>query len=127
MFYNAFGDHDSKSSSSSAKKVTKDALQTKIVLADDTNVTFDEIFKLYKFNELKRQDDIFLSTSEILKIILETDCARLFMDALAVENSDLTSSEIDSIIRKEQGDIADHLSKTRHHPTQKRAKSVKSY
>jgi uncharacterized membrane protein YgcG len=110
MFYNAFGDHDSKSSSS-AKKVTKDALQTKIVLADDTTVTFDDIFKLYKFNELKRQDDIFLSTSEILKIILETDCARLFMDALAVENSDLTSSEIDSIIRKEQGDIADHLSK----------------
>jgi hypothetical protein len=110
MFYNAFGDHDSKSSSS-AKKATKDALQTKIVLADDTTVTFDEIFKLYKFNELKRQDDIFLSTSEILKIILETDCARLFMDALAVENSDLTSSEIDSIIRREQQDIADHLSK----------------
>lgn len=110
MFYNAFGDHDSKSSSS-AKKATKDALQTKIVLADDTNVTFDEIFKLYKFNELKRQDDIFLSRSEILKIILETDCARLFMDALAVENSDLTSSDIDSIIRREQEEIADHLSK----------------
>lgn len=110
MFYNAFGDHDSKSSSS-AKKATKDALQTKIVLADDTTVTFDEIFKLYKFNELKRQDDIFLSTSEILKIILETDYARLFMDALAVENSDLTSSEIDSIIRREQQDIAEHLSK----------------
>jgi hypothetical protein len=107
MFYNAFGDHDSKS----AKKATKDALQTKIVLADDTTVTFDEIFKLYKFNELKRQDDIFLSTSEILKIILETDYARLFMDALAVENSDLTSSEIDSIIRREQQDIAEHLSK----------------
>jgi hypothetical protein len=107
MFYNAFGDHDSKS----AKKATKDALQTKIVLADDTTVTFDEIFKLYKFNELKRQDDIFLSTSEILKIILETDYARLFMDALAVENSDLTSSEIDSIIRREQEDIAEHLSK----------------
>jgi hypothetical protein len=107
MFYNAFGDHDSKS----AKKATKDALQTKIVLADDTTVTFDEIFKLYKFNELKRQDDIFLSTSEILKIILETDYARLFTDALAVENSDLTSSEIDSIIRREQQDIAEHLSK----------------
>ena len=107
MFYNAFGDHDSKS----AKKATKDALQTKIVLADDTTVTFDEIFKLYKFNELKRQDDIFLSTSEILKIIIETDYARLFMDALAVENSDLTSSEIDSIIRREQQDIAEHLSK----------------
>jgi hypothetical protein len=60
---------------------------------------------------LKRQDDIFLSASEILKIILDTDCARLFMDALAVENSDLTSSEIDSIIRREQQDIADHLSK----------------
>ena len=108
MFYNAFGgDHDSKS----AKKATKESLQTKIVLADDTTVTFDEIFKLYKFNELKRQDDIFLSASEILKIILETDCARLFMDALAVENSDLTSSEIDSIIRREQQDISEHLSK----------------
>jgi hypothetical protein len=107
MFYNTFGDHDSKS----AKKATKESLQTKIVLADDTTVTFDEIFKLYKFNELKRQDDIFLSASEILKIILETDCARLFMDALAVENSDLTSSEIDSIIRREQQDISEHLSK----------------
>jgi len=107
MFYNAFGDHDSKS----AKKATKESLQTKIVLADDTTVTFDEIFKLYKFNELKRQDDIFLSTSEILKIILETDYARLFMDALAIENSDLTSSEIDSIIRREQQDISEHLSK----------------
>jgi hypothetical protein len=110
IFYNAFGDHDAKSSSSS-KKVTKDALQTKIVLADDTTVTFDEIFKLYKFNELKRQDDVFLSTSEILKIIIETDYARLFMDALAVENSDLTSSEIDSIIRREQEDIVKDLSK----------------
>lgn len=110
MFYNTFGDHNSKSSSS-AKKATKESLQTKIVLADDTTVTFDEIFKLYKFNELKRQDDIFLSASEILKIILETDCARLFMDALAVENSDLTSSEVDSIIRKEQQDIAEHFSK----------------
>ena len=107
LFYNAFGDHDSKS----AKKATKTALQTKIVLADDTTVTFDEIFKLYKFNVLKRQDDVFLSASEILKILLDTDCARLFMDALAVENSDLTSSEIDSIIRREQQDIADHLSK----------------
>lgn len=107
MFYNAFGDHESKS----AKKVTKESLQTKIVLADDTTVTFDEIFKLYKFNELKRQDDIFLSASEILKIIIETDYARLFMDALAVENSDLTSSEIDSIIRREQQDISEHLSK----------------
>ena len=112
MFYNAFGDYNSKSSSSSsAKKATKDALQTKIVLADDTTVTFDEILKLYKFNELKRQDDIFLSASEILKIIIETDYARLFMDALAVENSDLTSSEIDSIIRREQQDIAERLSK----------------
>ena len=112
MFYNAFGDHNSKSSSSSSsKKVTKESLQTKIVLADDTTVTFDEIFKLYKFNELKRQDDIFLSASEILKIILETDYARLFMDALAVENSDLTSSEIDSIIRREQEDIQEQLSK----------------
>ena len=111
MFYNAFGDHNSKSSSSSSKKTTKESLQTKIVLADDTTVTFDEIFKLYKFNELKRQDDIFLSASEILKIILETDYARLFMDALAVENSDLTSSEIDNIIRREQQDIAEHLSK----------------
>jgi hypothetical protein len=107
MFYNAFSDHDSKS----AKKATKESLQTKIVLADDTTVTFDEIFKLYKFNELKRQDDIFLSASEILKIILETDYARLFMDALAVENSDLTSSEIDSIIRREQQDIQEQLSK----------------
>ena len=111
MFYNSFGDHDAKSSSSSTKKATKESLQTKIVLADDTTVTFDEIFKLYKFNELKRQDDIFLSASEILKIIIETDYARLFMDALAVENSDLTSSEIDSIIRREQQDIAEHLSK----------------
>lgn len=112
MFYNAFGDDNSKSSSSSsAKKATKDALQTKIVLADDTTVTFDEIFKLYKFNELKRQDDTFLSASEILKIILETDYARLFMDALAVENSDLTSSEIDSIIRREQEDIQEQMSK----------------
>ena len=110
MFYNAFSDNDLKSSSS-AKKVTKESLQTKIVLADDTNVTFDEIFKLYKFNELKRQDDIFLSSSEILKIIIETDYARLFMDALAVENSDLTSSEIDSIIRREQQHIQDRLSK----------------
>jgi hypothetical protein len=107
MFYNTFGDHDSKS----AKKATKESLQTKIVLTDDTTVTFDEIFKLYKFNELKRQDDIFLSASEILKIILETDCARLFMDALAVENSDLTSSEIDGIIRRKQQDISEHLSK----------------
>jgi hypothetical protein len=110
MFYNAFGDDNSKSSLS--KKATKESLQTKIVLADDTTVTFDEIFKLYKFNELKRQDDIFLSSSEILKIIIETDYARLFMDALAVENSDLTSSEIDSIIRREQQDITEHLSKT---------------
>ncbi len=107
MFYSAFGDHDSKS----AKKAVKESLQTKIVLADDTTVTFDEIFKLYKFNELKRQDDIFLSASEILKIIIETDYARLFMDALAVENSDLTSSEIDSIIRKEQQGIQDQMSK----------------
>ena len=107
MFYNAFSDHDSKS----AKKATKESLQTKIVLADDTTVTFDEIFKLYKFNELKRQDDIFLSASEILKIIIETDYARLFMDALAVENSDLTSSEIDSIIRREQEDVQEQLSK----------------
>ena len=107
MFYNSFGDHDSKS----AKKATRDALQTKIVLADDTTVTFDEIFKLYKFNELKRQDDIFLSSSEILKLILETDYARLFMDALAVENSDLTSSEIDSIIRRQQEDIQEQMSK----------------
>ena len=107
MFYSAFGEHDSKS----AKKAVKESLQTKIVLADDTTVTFDEIFKLYKFNELKRQDDIFLSASEILKIIIETDYARLFMDALAVENSDLTSSEIDSIIRKEQQGIQDQMSK----------------
>jgi hypothetical protein len=107
MFYNAFSDHDSKS----AKKAVKESLQTKIVLADDTTVTFDEIFKLYKFNELKRQDDIFLSASEILQIIIETDYARLFMDALAVENSDLTSSEIDSIIRKEQKGIQDQMSK----------------
>ena len=69
MFYSAFGEHDSKS----AKKAVKESLQTKIVLADDTTVTFDEIFKLYKFNELKRQDDIFLSASEILKIIIEKD------------------------------------------------------
>lgn len=110
MFYSVFGDNDLKSSSS-AKKVTKESLQTKIVLADDTNVTFDQIFKLYKFNELKRQDDIFLSSSEILKIIIETDYARLFMDALAVENSDLTSSEIDAIIRREQQNIQDRLSK----------------
>jgi len=107
MFYSAFGDHDSRS----AKKAVKESLQTKIVLADDTTVTFDEIFKLYKFNELKRQDDIFLSASEILKIIIETDYARLFFDALAVENSDLTSSEIDSIIRKEQQGIQDQMSK----------------
>jgi hypothetical protein len=33
------------------------------------------------------------------------------MDALAVENSDLTSSEIDSIIRKEQQGIQDQMSK----------------
>jgi hypothetical protein len=110
MFYNVFSNDNSKTSSS-AKKAMKESLQNKIVLADDTAVTFDEIFKLYKFNELKRQDDIFLSASEILKIIIETDYARLFMDALAVENSDLTSSEIDSIIRREQADIQEQLSK----------------
>ena len=105
LFYGAFNDHDSK------KKSDKETLNKKIVLADDATVTFDEIFKLYKFNELKRDNGAFLSSSEILKTLLDADCARLFMDALAVENSDLTSSEIDGIIRREEQDLKERMSK----------------
>ena len=113
LFYGAFNDHDSK------KKSEKETLNKKIVLADDTTVTFDEIFKLYKFNELKRDNGAFLSSSEILKTLIDADCARLFMDALAVENSDLTSSEIDGIIRREEQDLKEQMSKDASSPDAK--------
>jgi hypothetical protein len=115
LFYGAFNDHDS----SSKKKSDKETLNKKIVLADDTTVTFDEIFKLYKFNELKRDNGAFLSSSEILKTLMDADCARLFMDALAVENSDLTSSEIDGIIRREEQDLKEQMSKDASSPDAK--------
>jgi len=115
LFYGAFNDHDS----SSKKKSDKETLNKKIVLADDTTVTFDEIFKLYKFNELKRDNGAFLSSSEILKTLIDADCARLFMDALAVENSDLTSSEIDGIIRREEQDLKEQMSKDASSPDAK--------
>lgn len=119
LFYGAFNDHDSSSKKKLDKETLKETLNKKIVLADDTTVTFDEIFKLYKFNELKRDNGAFLSSSEILKTLMDADCARLFMDALAVENSDLTSSEIDGIIRREEQDLKEQMSKDASSPDAK--------
>ena len=53
----------------------------------------------------------FLSSSEILKMFLDVDFARLFMDVMAIENSDLTSSEMDSILKREQKDLKEKMMK----------------
>ena len=103
LFYDAFNDDEGKRRSKE--------LQKKIVLANDENTSLDDIFKLYKLNEDSGSSGGFLSSSEILKIILDVDFARLFMDVMAVENSDLTSSEMDSILRREQQDLKEQMQK----------------
>jgi hypothetical protein len=46
-----------------------------------------------------------------MKIILDADFARLYMDVMAVENSDLTSSEMDTILKREQQGLKEQMQK----------------
>ncbi len=111
LFYHAFNDDE-------GKRRSKD-LHKKIVLANDETTSLDDIFKLYKLNEesggssssSSSRGGGFFSSSEILKILLDVDFARLFMDVMAIENSDLTSSEVDSIVRREQRDLKEQMLK----------------
>ena len=109
LFYDAFNDDEGK-----RKRHSKE-LHKKIVLANDDTTSLDDIFELYKLNHDKHgsngNSSGFLSSSEILKIMLDADFARLFMDTMAVENSDLTSSEMDSILRREQQDLKEQMMK----------------
>lgn len=111
LFYHAFNDDE-------GKRRSKD-LHKKIVLANDETTSLDDIFKLYKLSEesggssssSSSRGGGFFSSSEILKILLDVDFARLFMDVMAIENSDLTSSEVDSIVRREQRDLKEQMLK----------------
>ena len=108
LFYDAFNEDEGK-----RLPISKE-LHKKIVLADDETTSLDEIFKLYKLTDNKHVSGDgggFLSSSEILKMILDVDFARLFMDVMAVENSDLTSSEMDSILKREQKDLKEKMMK----------------
>ena len=112
LFYDAFNEDEGK-----RVPISKE-LHKKIVLANDETTSLDEIFKLYKLTDDKHGSGSnggsgggFLSSSEILKLILDVDFARLFMDVMAVENSDLTSSEVDSIVRREQQDLKEKMMK----------------
>jgi len=109
LFYDAFNDDE-------GKRKGRSIMNKKIVLANNETTSIDDIFKLYKLNEesgsgSKSSGGDFLSSSEILKIILDVDFARLLMDTMAVENSDLTSSEMDSILRREQQDLKEQMQK----------------
>ena len=108
LFYHAFNDDEGKRRSKELHK--------KIVLANDETTSLDDVFKLYKLNEESGSSSSssgggFLSSSEILKILIDVDFARLFMDVMAIENSDLTSSEVDSIVRREQQDLKEQMLK----------------
>jgi hypothetical protein len=111
LFYQPFNENEGK-----RVPISKE-LHKKIVLANDETTSLDDIFKLYKLTDDKHGSNGsngsngFLSSSEILKIILDADFARLFMDAMAIENSDLTSSEIDSILKREQKDLKEKMMK----------------
>jgi hypothetical protein len=109
LFYDAFNEDEGK-----RVPISKE-LHKKIVLANDETTSLDEIFKLYKLTDDKNGGssggDGFLSSSEILKMFLDVDFARLFMDVMAVENSDLTSSEMDSILKREQQDLKEKMMK----------------
>jgi hypothetical protein len=111
LFYDAFNEDEGK-----RVPISKE-LHKKIVLANDETTSLDEIFKLYKLTDDKHGGsgssggDGFLSSSEILKMFLDVDFARLFMDVMAVENSDLTSSEMDTILKREQKDLKEKMMK----------------
>jgi hypothetical protein len=112
LFYDAFINDEGGRRSASSKDLHK-----KIVLANDETTSLDEIFKLYNLNKDKGGagaavgGDGFLSSSEIMKIILDADFARLYMDVMAVENSDLTSSEMDTILKREQEGLKEQMQK----------------
>jgi hypothetical protein len=109
LFYQPFNEDEGK-----RVPISKE-LHKKIVLANDETTSLDDIFKLYKLTDDKHGSNGngagFLSSSEILKMILDADFARLFMDVMAIENSDLTSSEIDSILKREQKDLKEKMMK----------------
>ena len=109
LFYDAFNENEGK------RVTVSKEFHKKIVLANDETTSLDEIFKLYKLTDDKHgskgSGEGFLSSSEILKLLLDVDFARLFMDTMAVENSDLTSSEVDSIVRREQQDLKEKMTK----------------
>ena len=109
LFYQPFNEDEGK-----RVPISKE-LHKKIVLANDETTSLDDIFKLYKLTDDKHGSNGngggFLSSSEILKIFLDVDFARLFMDVMAVENSDLTSSEMDSILKREQKDLKEKMMK----------------
>jgi len=109
LFYDAFNEDEGN-----RKRHSKE-LHKKIVLANNETTSLDDIFKLYKLNEESGGSSSsrggFLSSSEILKLLLDVDFARLFMDVMAIENSDLTSSEVDSIVRREQQDLKKQMLK----------------
>ena len=109
LFYQPFNEDEGK------RVPLSKELHKKIVLSNDETTSLDDIFKLYKLTDDKHGGNGnsrgFLSSSEILKIILDVDFARLFMDVMAVENSDLTSSEMDSILKREQKDLKEKMMK----------------
>jgi hypothetical protein len=109
LFYQPFNEDEGK-----RVPISKE-LHKKIVLANDETTSLDDIFKLYKLTDDKHGSNEngsgFLSSSEILKIFLDADFARLFMDVMAIENSDLTSSEMDSILKREQKDLKEKMMK----------------
>ena len=109
LFYQPFNEDEGK------RVLISKELHNKIVLANDETTSLDEIFKLYKLTDDKHggngNSSGFLSSSEILKMIFDVDFARLFMDVMAIENSDLTSSEMDSILKREQKDLKEKMMK----------------